>query len=147
MEADFRHTQFGWMTVIGLGAALVLTVVMLFVEGWNLAAAALVVVVAVALWLHWSLTIEVAGGDVSCYFGPGLIRRRFALSEIVEVRKVRIPWYHGFGIRLTGHGWMYRVAGFDAVEITTFSGTRFRMGTDAPDAALAAIEAARQTAE
>jgi len=51
-------------------------------------------------------------------------------------------WYYGRGIKLTPHGWLFNVSGFDAVEIQLKNGRKYRIGTDEPDALLAAIESA-----
>jgi len=33
---------------------------------------------------------------------------------------------------MTPHGWLYNVSGLDAVEVTTKSGKKYRIGTDVP---------------
>ncbi len=43
------------------------------------------------------------------------------------------PWYYGWGIRLTPHGWLYNVSGSYAVEIKTKTGKKYRIGTDVPN--------------
>jgi hypothetical protein len=75
-------------------------------------------------------------------FGPGLIRRRFQLRSIREARAVTNRWHHGWGIRLTPHGWLFRVWGHDAVQIRLDGGRQCRIGTDQPEKLLAAIKAA-----
>ena len=49
-------------------------------------------------------------------------------------------WYNGWGIRLIPRGWIFNVSGFDAVEIQMKNGRRYRIGTDEPEALLAAIQ-------
>ena len=46
------------------------------------------------------------------------------------------------GIRWWGHGWLYNVSGFKAVEIELASGKRLRIGTDEPERLAQAISAA-----
>ena len=99
----------------------------------------LLVLLLVCVALYHSLTIEIRDGHLSCFFGPGLIRRKFRLEDIVDAHHVRNHWYNGFGIRLIAGGWMFRVAGLDAVEISLKSGKHFRMSTDLPGEVTEAI--------
>jgi hypothetical protein len=89
------------------------------------------------------LTSTVDGHTVSAAFGWGWPRRTIALEEIVGVRKLRNSWWHGWGIRKVSRGWMYNIAGYDAVELELRGSRVFRIGTDEPDALLDAIDRAR----
>ena len=80
--------------------------------------------------LFTSLTTSVGDGFVDVRFGPGPIRRRIALSEIVSADIGRNRWYWGWGIRLTSQGWMWNVSGLSAVQLELTNGRRFRIGTD-----------------
>ena len=66
------------------------------------------------------------------WFGPGLIHKTFAASDIREARIVRNRWFYGWGIRWTPHGWLFNVSGLDAVEVELRSGRQYRIGTDEP---------------
>jgi len=92
--------------------------------------------------LFASLTVVVGDAAVFVRFGPGLIRRSFALTDIRAVRTVRNRWYYGWGIRLLPRGWLYNVSGLDAVEIELADGRAHRIGTDEPEALAAAIQQA-----
>jgi len=46
---------------------------------------------------------------------------------------VKNPWYYGWGIRFTPHGWLYNVSGLHAVEIELKNGKKYRIGTDVPE--------------
>lgn len=74
--------------------------------------------------------------------GIGLIRRRIALAEIQRATPVRNAWWNGWGVRLIPGGMMYNVYGLSAVELVLVNGSRFRIGTDEPDALTRAIRAA-----
>lgn len=102
-------------------------------------------VAALALALLARLTVHVDDHAIRLWFGPGLFRREFPLSEIQDVRRVRNPWYYGWGIRLFPGGVLYNVSGLDAVELTRTAGHRVRIGTDRPDDLARAITAARRT--
>lgn len=77
-----------------------------------------------------SLTTVVTDEHFIFHFGLGVWRKRVPLSDIRSVRLVRSSPWHGLGIRLTPHGWLYSVWGLDAVEIELGTGRRFRVGTD-----------------
>jgi hypothetical protein len=97
--------------------------------------------VAVVGLVFSRLTVMVGKGQVLAEFGPGRPRRRYHLTEVTAVRKVRSKWYHGWGLRWIPNGTMYNVWGLDAVELQLESGKVFRIGTDEPDRLVAALEA------
>ena len=86
-----------------------------------------------------SLTVSVSREYVRIRFGIGVIRKSFAVADILTAKVVRNRWYYGWGIRLTPHGWLYSVEGLDAVEIQLRSRRRYRIGTDEPDVLALAI--------
>jgi hypothetical protein len=89
-----------------------------------------------------TLTVDVSKDRVVVWFGPGLIRRTLPVADIRDARAVRNKWWYGWGIRLTPHGWLFNVAGLDAVELELASGRKFRIGTDEPQVLLNAIRTA-----
>ena len=136
----YRHTQFGTLTVVSVGAAIVVLVLITATTGWHFVSIGVLAILVVLVVLFYSLTVTVDQHELTCFFGPGLIRRRFGLAEIVGAVPVRNRWYYGWGIRLTPSGWMFNVSGLDAVELELVSGTRFRIGTDQPHELVRAIE-------
>jgi hypothetical protein len=100
-----------------------------------------VVLLAVG-YLFSSLTILVDEEAVRWYFGPGFWRSSVKLSEIESVGPVRNRWWYGWGIRYTPHGWLYNVAGLDAVEFRLTSGRKFRLGTEEPEQLARTVESA-----
>ena len=147
MNERYRHTQVGW-TLIVLVVAVVLaelTIVAFSAPQSTLAlalAGALVAVVAVMLALFATLTVVVDDRTVSLSFGLGSLRREVMLADVVAVHKVRNHWYAGWGVRIIPRGRLYNVGGLDAVELEMDNGRVVRVGTDQPDALLAAISAA-----
>ena len=98
-----------------------------------------------ALMLAFSrLTVVVDQTRVSVGFGGGLARRRFELHSIEGASAVKTPWLAGWGIRVTRQGWLYNAWGRGAVQLRFAGGRRFTIGTDEPEALLAAIERARE---
>ncbi len=132
MIKRYEHTQVGYLIIAAMAAVMVLIGVVLANAGINWTAIGVLVVIAVALVLFSSLTVIIREDGLEVRFGPGLIRKRFKLNEIESCQAVKNPWYYGWGIRLTPHGWLYRVSGFDAVEIKLIMGKKFRIGTDTP---------------
>ena len=138
-DVVYRRTQVGTVTVLAVGAAVVLIVVLSAQTGWHPVAIAVLVILAAAMVLFCCLTIEIDRRQLRCFFGPGLIRRTIAVHEIVSAQPVRNRWYYGWGIRMTPTGWMFNVSGLDAVELSLASGARFRIGTDRPDEVVQAL--------
>jgi len=137
----YHHTQVGYVTIIiSLGIGLALIAWLMAVSGFSWIALGVVIVLAACLVLFATLTVTVREDRIEMRFGPGLIRRRFLSRDIESCRIVRNPWYYGWGIRLTPHGWLYNVSGFYAVELVMKAGRRYRIGTDAPDDLANAIQ-------
>ena len=90
-------------------------------------------------WLFGSLTVEVDEEELRHWFGPGFWKKSYQLLDIKSAKVVRNSWFWGWGIRLTPHGWLYNVSGFDAVQIQLRSGRTFRIGTDDPQGLFEAI--------
>ncbi len=129
----YRHTQIGWALLAGL------TGVALF--GLVREATLFYLFIAVVTFvLFGTLTVSVNADAVTIRFGPGLIRRRLALQKIRSWRAVRTPWYYGWGLRLYPGGWLYNVSGLQGVELVLIDGRKVRVGTDEPDALVAALQ-------
>jgi hypothetical protein len=144
----YRHSQTGWATIVGLVVGLVSQMV-----GSARAARAgkarpwltapFILLFAAVMALFSSLTVEVDERRVAVWFSAGLLRREFPLDEIERALAVTTPWWAGWGARLTTNGWLYSAWGRRAVELTLSGGRSFTIGSDEPDALLAAIEAAK----
>jgi len=94
---------------------------------------------AVALVLFWSLTVQVTDEALVFWFGPGLIRKRIPLDEIADVEATRTTFWQGWGIHWTTRGWLYNISGFDAVLVRLRTGKSLLVGTDEPEALANAI--------
>lgn len=140
---SYRRTQFGRV----MAASCLLGLVPVFVLAWhirtpevNWVAAPVLGLLLLVLLLFGSLTVEISGGHVRIRFGIGLIRKRWPLDELGSCRPVRKTWLYGWDIRKIPGAWLYNVSGLDAVELKLKSGKRVRIGTDEPQALLAALE-------
>jgi hypothetical protein len=148
----YEHTQRSGRLLLlfclagaGALAALALPAVRALPAGprFTLAAAALAFVVG-GLGFS-SFTIRVGDGRLAWHFGPGLVRKSVPLGEIAAAEPATTSWVDGWGIHLTRRGWLYNVAGHNAVLVTMRDGKRFMLGTDEPAALIAAIRAASGT--
>ena len=147
MSSHYEHTQTGGMWLIGGGS-----VVLLFLgnEARTLRpreSLFLLGIVLLVLLAFSALTVSVDHSQITVRFGisplRGWFRKRISLNTVKDCGVVRNSWLHGVGIRHIGHGWLYNVAGLDAVELHLTNGRRIRIGTDEPDALAAAIAQAR----
>ena len=109
--------------------------------GARLTVLAAAVIMMVSAFAFSSLTIAVRDGQLSWWFGPGIVKKTIPLSTITSAEPTTTSIFSGWGIHLTGRGWLYNVAGRQAVLITQQDGKRFLLGTDEPDSLAAVIMA------
>ncbi len=103
----------------------------------------LLIIVPVLLWAGVSmsrLTVSINQEFVRIRFGSGILHKRFQLNQIESATPVRNRWFMGWGIHWIGSGWLYNIAGPDAVELTFKNGKKARIGTDEPEQLCRAIE-------
>jgi hypothetical protein len=134
----YEHTQIGHVIIWSLLA------IILIVSGFaGLSHREIPLVVSiillVCLVLFYKLRITIEDETLCASFGPGIIRKRVRLAEIVGCEPIRVRWWYGWGIHLTPFGWLYNVSGLDAVAITLRAGRKFALGTDDPHGLTAAI--------
>ena len=115
----YEHTQIGHVIVWSLLA------IILIASGGLLGSSAhrglpvvVSIILLVCLVLFYKLRITIEDETLCASFGPGIIRKRVRLVEIVGCEPIRIRWWYGWGIHLTPCGWLYNVSGFEAVAIT-----------------------------
>jgi hypothetical protein len=143
--ADYRHTQFGLPVAVGsLAGIAVATALTLSLSPatiatgkWLIVALYGVLVAAVAVF-GW-LTVEVDATEVRLRFGVGAIRRAVPLDEIVRCDLVG-PDVVGYRLHLTTSGWLYNVAGRDAVRVEMRVGRAVIIGSDDAPGLKAAID-------
>jgi len=136
----YQHTQVGYQLLV-VGVALA-GIIALRAGSWTLFGL-MCLVTTIASALFGTLTTIVDETSVSVQFGPaGLIHERFALADIAHARAVRNSPLYGWGMRYIRHGRLWTVWGLDAVELQLRDGTRFRIGTDEPQALLQTLRQA-----
>ena len=76
--------------------------------------------------LRWGMTFGIPGGFIP-------------MEEIVSVDVVPVSFWYGIGIHLTLRGWVWNVAFGRGVQIHRCGGMPIVLGTDEPEALVAAI--------
>ena len=137
----YEHTQTGYVMVWGLFVVAYAVASGRFFEASPARQISLVisVLLLIAIVFFYKLTITIENETLCASFGVGLIRKKLPVSEIAGCEPIRIRWWYGWGIYLTPDGWLYNVAGWDAVAITLRDGLKFAFGTDDPDGLISAI--------
>lgn len=142
----YEHTQRGYV-IVGILAPVTLGIValLLVADEWEarVVAGATLVTTLVVGALFSSLTVTVGAGELAWRFGPGLFRGSVPLDAVVAAEPTRTSLVSGWGIHLTGRGWLYNVSGRDAVWVRLRGGRQFLLGTDEPARLASAILAAR----
>lgn len=141
MPRIYSHTQTGMLLRLAMLPGMLGVLAAGWLTGKLLILAPLALILGALGWFFGSLTIEVTSDRLSWHFGPGIWPKSVARADIIRATSETNPWWYGWGIHLTPHGWLYNVAGFKAVEITLRDGRRFRLGTDEPDRLAAALRA------
>ena len=135
---NYEHTQIGYVLICGLlGAAALVGSGTIIRNNWIAFVIAAILLLTIAGF--YKLTIKIENETLRAAFGIGLIRKEVPLVEVASCEPFRIRWWYGWGIHLTPRGWLYNVAGWDAVAIRLRSGKEFALGTDEPQALVEAI--------
>ncbi len=146
MEAEYRHTQYGvLMFVVFLITGVLIAVVALAIiaEDRMLAAIVMICVYLFGLGMFYSFTIEISEGKLKFWFGVGIIRKTYALSEVQSTKEVETPWYYFWGVKSISGGWLWSIAPGTAVEIVLKNGRIVHLGTNQPKKLKQAIDTAR----
>jgi hypothetical protein len=140
----YEHTQIGHAMIWILLVAVLLVATVRFFQ--TPAALEISVMVSVLLLTtiaaFYKLTITIDGEALRWSFGVGLITKKVPIAEITACEPIRIRWWYGCGIHFTRYGWLYNVAGWNAVALTLRNGRKFALGTDDPHGLAEAIQAA-----
>jgi hypothetical protein len=132
---SYKQTQTGTLIIIAMVVLFGITIGM----GCFVAQQFFITAPLLAAWLFGSLTIAIGERDLRWHFGPGLVHKNVLLADIVSATPVRTNVFHGWGIHLTGYGWLYNVSGFEAVAITLRNGKCFALGTEEPQKLVAEL--------
>ena len=155
MAISYEHTQKGgwalWVTVAASAPVAAMFYFMLSRAPFNntedtisfvIVACAAVVACGMLAWavaMMSALTVKIEDVFLKLRFGAGSFRKKFALDDIVSAQPVRIDFWRGWGIHMYRNGWLYNVAGYDAVEIKLKNGKINCIGTNEPEKLTRAI--------
>jgi len=136
----YSHTQRSAAAIFVFSLAALIPVGLLLGGGRNgadvgarITVLAAAVVMVLSAFAFSSLTITVRDGQLSWWFGPGIVKKTVPLSTIVSAEPTTTSIINGWGIHLTGRGWLYNVAGRQAVLVAQQDGKRFLLGSDEAD--------------
>jgi hypothetical protein len=143
----YRHTQIGWTMIVTLGGGSAFLAWAVAKSGGfaSMVVLAVALLLLVLLILFVSLTVTVDDERVELRMGPGPIRRRLPLSEVLSVDRLKLPWWavaYGIRMSLNGKRQLWRVSGSNAVDLELSGGRRLLITSDEPDALAAVISAA-----
>ena len=134
------------MFVVFLLAGILIIVAALTVitEGRMLSAIMMICVYLLGLGSFYSLTVEISAEKLKFWFGFGVFRKAYALSEIQSTKEIKNPWYYFWGVKSIPGGWFYAIAPGPAVEIELKNGRIVQLGTNEPEKLNQALDTARQ---
>ena len=147
MEGKYKHTQYGiLMFVVFLVTGILIAVVAsaIIAEGRILSAILMICVYLIGLAMFYSFTVEISAEKLKFWFGIGIVRKTYALSEVQSTKEIKNPWYYFWGVKSIPGGWFYAIAPGTAVEIELRDGRIIQLGTNQPKKLNQAIEIARQ---
>ena len=135
----YHHTQVGYVTIIALFIPLVVLMYFSSSAAFNWISLPVVLRIAICIAVFGALTVSVDQESLRFHMGIGLVRRRFALQDILKAERFKYPFWYGWGIRYTPRGWLYNTSGLEAVEVTLRNGKHTLIGTDDPEGLLAVL--------
>ncbi len=143
MEADYKHTQFGALTLIVFlvtGVLIALIVPSMIAEDRMVVAFVMMGLYLLVLALFYAFTVEISEGKLKFWFGIGAIGKSYSLMEIQSTQEVENPWYYLWGVKSIPGGWLYAIAPGSAAEIDFSNGKIARLGTTQPKMLIKAID-------
>lgn len=138
----YRNTQFAWVIWLLLAFIASFTTLAIYLTGTNIAFVGFLVILAIVAFIFYGLTVEVNPQQqtLSWWFGPSVAKITLKFDDIDYVQPVKNSLRHGLGMRISTDGWVYTVAGFDALEVVMKDGTKYRVGTNDKTKLVAAME-------
>jgi hypothetical protein len=142
----YQHTQRNRLVAILLTIAALGSLALLLRSGpapmpagVRLTVLAAAITMVVSGFIFSSLTVTIRDGQLSWWFGPGAVKKTVPLSTIVAAEPTTTSLISGLGIHLTRRGWLYNVAGREAVLVRQADGKEFLIGSDEPEQLAQAI--------
>jgi len=136
----YRNSQMGYLIIAALVAGIILTLATTSLETIGLTHYMIVLVLIMVLVMFYKLNVVVDRGVIVCSFGQGLFSKTIRARDLADCQVITVPWYYGWGIRLTPKGWMYNIAGTQAVELSFKTGKKFIIGSNEAESLCEAIQ-------
>ena len=138
MDEEYKYTQVGTATIILIllaGAFTAFVIINGFRSNTRPVLMGVVLLVVglfiLALASFYAFTIQIVRGKVTIWFGFGVGRKSFAMSDIQSIEMVKTPWYYFWGIKSIPGGWLYSIApGGQALELILIDSSKIHLGTD-----------------
>lgn len=138
----YERSEFGWpIFTFLLIVAVALAILASATQTWPVWIVA--VVVALCAFTFSTLKVRVTDAEVSWTFSFGFPSGRVALDNLASAEATSVSILNGIGIHLTLRGWLWNVHTGRAVWLRRKRGAAVLLGSDDPDALVAAIEQAR----
>jgi hypothetical protein len=142
----YLHVQRGDLLIGILATTSSATLGVMFAAGPSLIASVALLVQSVTALAFCSSVVEIANGQLSVRYGPGWVKRKVAIREIVSCGIVISPLAYGWGVRHEARGYSWRLSQAAAVELHLKRGRVVRIGTDRPFKLVEAVNFARACA-
>jgi len=137
MNGQYRHSQPGYLTIfvslimIGVG-------VISYATGSQHFGTIFILAGIFCLVFGYKLTVEIKDDLLKFWFGPGVFWKSIPLEQIAYCQPFK-GIILGWGIRITGDGWLYNVSGLKAVTVILKTGKKIHIGTDEPHKLIEAL--------
>lgn len=144
----YKKSQIGWI-IISLLLTAIIFLSLAYTNQWGNRPLPLTPYILLTLLfagicaLFYQLTVEVNGSTLKLIYGIGLIRIKFTIDKLEEIKIIKTPWYYGLGIRITPDGMLYNIQGTKAVNISYTRNKKKKsvmIGTTEPEKLMRVLE-------
>ena len=129
----YKHTQ-KWTLIVWVLGFIAILYLALFIQWYQYEVATIMIIIFLVLLMFSCLTVIIKGKYLKLKFWLWVFSKKFLLSDIKSVKKVKNYWYYGWGIRVWfwPYMWIYNISWFDGVEIKLKNKKIYRIGTNKP---------------
>ena len=128
----YKKTQFGLVSVVLIISVVGIIALTDIFSNHTIETPQLFILIAplLVLLIMKDLTVTVDDETIQLVFGIGLIKREFAITDVLSCKRLENVFTLGWGIRYGPGFTLYNVSGRDSVELTFKDGRRkVRIGT------------------
>ncbi len=124
----YKEVQFFWLLIIPFITLLIFTIIAyvykLGTKPIPLSVTIISIVIFMAIiFLTYKMTITINNDSICISFGIGIIKKEIDISKIdhKRIKKTRIPWYYGMGIRFGNGIVVYNTRSGSGIELVSNS--------------------------